>query len=1013
MGQQTSFNDICDAALPATSQKWYQISQSVVAGLETIAILFFIYLHRKSKYLHQSIPKSPFNVNGIFYDDYYFDDDDDDIEEEIIIDHIGSNTYSIHNGDKEHDINGNINNDNNMDNNNNNNNNDRHKKESIGYQSPKLLIAHHDNTNNNSMKDDQSPMSKSIDSEKLNQFSLNDTPNDTEDDQQDDDEEDEDEDDDEIERSYYNESQNRYWKLESPNNVDIEINIDNKKMNKKTLSSLDLSLKHKNNNKNKNKYKYQYHEHRETLAMIEANTDNYRIFCVLLPIYYQFLGILCLYCIYRMIYMFLLSINVGNDFGEYSNPFNDDEYIVDQTLTTKQIINLFGFALFQYIESTINHIITFWFLQPSSGLKSLKISLIPASIIGLCDAICTIFAIINVKYRKILLIFHLIMLIFYVFIFFYMINFQKLRWRLFYFYIIFFIVLYVLYSLGDSFVIITNGELDGCMDELAEIMFQFCIPIILALLLFDDSSYWLQLSTELIGDKKQNDHHNNNRSSPTISSIQQQSNKSLQQQKPKKTITSTTTIASNIANTVWTPKLQESVGRFDSKANFNRVIDQLSMTIPVIKKSEIQFIGDTNSSTIGFGSYSAVKKAKYGKNGELVAIKSLYSFNDENYKYVVEFMREAFLSQRLKHQNIVQFKGVLADRPHLCLVYEYMTNGSLFDYLTKDRIKYRNDKEKYYKSISLLTRIRFAIDAAKGIQCLHSHNIIHRDINCRNLLVTKINYEKTNSNNNNNNNEDMENNNNDEMSMTQKIFSTSSAMNLYDSQSIISVKSYKDDNDNKKGKNRSRLIVKVCDFGTCRQISKQHFTPSISYTTFENNERKYNENNEKDINDIEDNDEITIDSTKDISILSHQSSVHKQMTTGIGTVAYMAPEILRFVDFTKKLKRENKRDFIEYDFGIDVYSFGCVLYEIMCSKELYEDLKTSKDVQNFVLNGNREGIPKEVIDILNIPNSYSQLMNQCWSQQPSQRPHFKDIVIRLLDIAKQIKLKRSQRKLLT
>ena len=60
---------------------------------------------------------------------------------------------------------------------------------------------------------------------------------------------------------------------------------------------------------------------------------------------------------------------------------------------------------------------------------------------------------------------------------------QKLRWRLFYFYIIFFIVLYVLYSLGDGFVIITNGELDGCMDELAEIMFQFCIPIILALLL--------------------------------------------------------------------------------------------------------------------------------------------------------------------------------------------------------------------------------------------------------------------------------------------------------------------------------------------------------------------------------------------------------------------------------------------------------------------------------------------------------------------------------------------------
>ena len=114
---------------------------------------------------------------------------------------------------------------------------------------------------------------------------------------------------------------------------------------------------------------------------------------------------------------------------------------------------------------------------------------------------------------------------------------------------------------------------------------------------------------------------------------------------------------------------------------------------------------------------------------------------------------------------------------------------------------------------------------------------------------------------------------------------------------------------------------------------------------------------------------------------------------------------MRHVDFSKKLKRENKRDKIEYDFAVDVYSFGCVLFEIMVATELYDELRTSKDVQQFVLEGKREMIPTEVIDALGIPDGYVALMNQCWAQHPTQRPHFKDIIARLQRIAKGVRQK--------
>ena len=52
--------------------------------------------------------------------------------------------------------------------------------------------------------------------------------------------------------------------------------------------------------------------------------------------------------------MALLGGGVGDNFGEYSNSFNDAEYYSASHLTDVQIANLVGLALYQFLEESIS-----------------------------------------------------------------------------------------------------------------------------------------------------------------------------------------------------------------------------------------------------------------------------------------------------------------------------------------------------------------------------------------------------------------------------------------------------------------------------------------------------------------------------------------------------------------------------------------------------------------------------------------------------------------------------------
>ena len=68
--------------------------------------------------------------------------------------------------------------------------------------------------------------------------------------------------------------------------------------------------------------------------------------------------------------------------------------------------------------------------------------------------------------------------------------------------------------------------------------------------------------------------------------------------------------------------------------------------------------------------------------------------------------------------------GVCTKYPNLCLVLEYFPLGDL-----------RNVLEKTPHRLSNELILKIAIDIASGMQCLHKHRIIHRDLKADNIMV--------------------------------------------------------------------------------------------------------------------------------------------------------------------------------------------------------------------------------------------------------------------------------------
>ncbi|KAI3785469.1 hypothetical protein L1987_44587 [Smallanthus sonchifolius] len=147
-----------------------------------------------------------------------------------------------------------------------------------------------------------------------------------------------------------------------------------------------------------------------------------------------------------------------------------------------------------------------------------------------------------------------------------------------------------------------------------------------------------------------------------------------------------------------------------------------------LRELEIATNGFSDENVIGEGGYGIVYSGVLADN-TMVAVKNLLNNRGQAEK---EFKVEVEAIGRVRHKNLVRLLGYCAEGAQRILVYEYVNNGNLEQWLHGD-----------VGPISPLTweiRMNIVLGTAKGLTYLHEGlepKVVHRDIKSSNILLNR------------------------------------------------------------------------------------------------------------------------------------------------------------------------------------------------------------------------------------------------------------------------------------
>uniref|UniRef100_A0A0A8Y7W3 Protein kinase domain-containing protein n=1 Tax=Arundo donax TaxID=35708 RepID=A0A0A8Y7W3_ARUDO len=142
--------------------------------------------------------------------------------------------------------------------------------------------------------------------------------------------------------------------------------------------------------------------------------------------------------------------------------------------------------------------------------------------------------------------------------------------------------------------------------------------------------------------------------------------------------------------------------------------------------NELEKFTDNFKRFIGQGGFGLVY---YGhlEDGTEVAVKMRSESSSHG---LDEFLAEVQSLTKVHHRHLVSLVGYCWEQDHLALVYEYMSQGNLYDHL--------RGKNADAETLNWGTRVQIVLEAAQGLDYLHkgcSPPIIHRDVKSSNILL--------------------------------------------------------------------------------------------------------------------------------------------------------------------------------------------------------------------------------------------------------------------------------------
>ncbi|KAF8087242.1 hypothetical protein N665_0593s0005 [Sinapis alba] len=151
---------------------------------------------------------------------------------------------------------------------------------------------------------------------------------------------------------------------------------------------------------------------------------------------------------------------------------------------------------------------------------------------------------------------------------------------------------------------------------------------------------------------------------------------------------------------------------------------------------EVSSITNNFNKVIGKGGFGIVYLGSL-ENGTKIAVKMIKdslstipngTSSSSSSQASKEFQVEAELLLTVHHRNLASFVGYCDDERSTALIYEYMANGNLQEYISSEKAE----------DLSWENRLHIAIDSAQGLEYLH-HGcrppIIHRDVKTANILL--------------------------------------------------------------------------------------------------------------------------------------------------------------------------------------------------------------------------------------------------------------------------------------